>query len=121
MVAVYVPGTSNAPTQPISQPTSRLSGHAGYRPRGENVMQAALLTTKASQPRGVLYPLLVIAAISVIVFSILGAAAIAGWLPRAQSGGQSGGDRPLPQQQGTPVAPSSERATDYRFSGNRHA
>ncbi len=48
-------------------------------------MQAALLTTKASNQRGLLYPLLVIAAISVIIFSVLGAAAIAGWLPRADS------------------------------------
>lgn len=77
-------------------------------------MQAALLTTKASPPRGVLYPLLVIAAISVIVFSILGAAAIAGWLPRAQSVG----DRPLPQQETPVTAPSGERATDYRFADN---
>lgn len=48
-------------------------------------MQAALLTTKASNQRGLLYPLLIIAAISVIIFSVLGAAAIAGWLPRADS------------------------------------
>jgi outer membrane lipoprotein SlyB len=80
-------------------------------------MQAALLTTKASHPRGVLYPLLVIAAISVIVFSILGAAAIAGWLPRAQSGG----DRPLPEQQAPSNGLSGERAADYRVAGNHAA
>jgi len=48
-------------------------------------MQAALLTSKTSSPKGWLYPLLIIAAISVIIFSVLGAAAIAGWLPRAES------------------------------------
>ena len=48
-------------------------------------MQAALLTSKTASQRGWLYPLLIIAAISVIIFSVLGAAAIAGWLPRAES------------------------------------
>ena len=48
-------------------------------------MQAALLTTKAADQRGILYPLLVVAAISVIIFSVLGAAAIVGWLPRSES------------------------------------
>jgi outer membrane lipoprotein SlyB len=48
-------------------------------------MQAALLTSKTSSPRGWLYPLLIFAAISVIILSVLGAAAIAGWLPRAES------------------------------------
>ncbi|HEV7820528.1 MAG TPA: glycine zipper 2TM domain-containing protein [Burkholderiales bacterium] len=80
-------------------------------------MQAALLTTKASHPRGVLYPLLVIAAISVIIFSALGAAAIAGWLPRAQSGG----DRQLPQQQAPTNVPSNERGVDNRVSSNHFA
>lgn len=44
-------------------------------------MQAALLRSKRAGRRGVLYPLLVIVAISVIIFSALGAAALAGWLP----------------------------------------
>jgi hypothetical protein len=48
-------------------------------------MPAALLTSKTSSQKGWLYPLLIIAAISVIIFSVLGAAAIAGWLPRAES------------------------------------
>ena len=48
-------------------------------------MPAALLTTKAADQRGLLYPLLVVAAISVIIFSVLGAAAIAGWFPRSES------------------------------------
>jgi outer membrane lipoprotein SlyB len=78
-------------------------------------MQAALLTTKASNPKGVLYPLLVIAAISVIILSILGAAAIAGWLPRAQSGNE----KSPPQQQGAITAPSTERGGDYRVADNR--
>lgn len=84
-------------------------------------MQAALLTTKASNPKGLLYPLLVIAAISVIIFSVLGAAAIAGWLPRAQSGNQSASDKPLAQTQGAPAAPSVERGTDYRVADSRTA
>jgi len=52
---------------------------------GEFIMPAALLTSKTSSQKGWLYPLLIIAAISVIIFSVLGAAAIAGWLPRAES------------------------------------
>ena len=84
-------------------------------------MQAALLRTKASNPRGLLYPLLVIAAISVIIFSVLGAAAIAGWLPRAQSGNPSATEQPLPQAQGALAAPSVERGADYRVADNRTA
>ena len=80
-------------------------------------MQAALLTRKASNPKGVLYPLLVIAAISVIILSILGAAAIAGWLPRALSGNE----KSPPQQQGAITAPSTERGGDYRVAHNRVA
>jgi len=51
-------------------------------------MQAALLRPKAAHRRGLLYPLLIIAAISVIIFSAMGAAALAGWLPRAESAPQ---------------------------------
>jgi outer membrane lipoprotein SlyB len=80
-------------------------------------MQAALLRTKASNPKGVLYPLLVIAAISVIILSVLGAAAIAGWLPRAQSSNE----KTAPQQQGAITAPSAERGADYRGADNRVA
>jgi outer membrane lipoprotein SlyB len=40
---------------------------------------------RPSQPYGLLYPMMVIAAIAVIVFSILGIASIAGWMPSALS------------------------------------
>ncbi|MDB5867450.1 MAG: hypothetical protein JWO70_5256 [Betaproteobacteria bacterium] len=38
---------------------------------------------------GLLYPLMVIAAVAVIVFSILGIASIAGWMPHAMVGSGS--------------------------------
>ena len=38
---------------------------------------------------GLLYPMMVIAAIAVIVFSILGIASMAGWMPRAMVGTQT--------------------------------
>jgi outer membrane lipoprotein SlyB len=38
------------------------------------------------QRHGLLYPLMVIAAIAVIVFSIVGIAAISGWMPNAMVG-----------------------------------
>lgn len=56
---------------------------------GDAFMQAALLQTKSSHRRGLLYPLLIIAAMSVIIFSAVGAAALAGWLPRAEPAGKS--------------------------------
>lgn len=40
---------------------------------------------RSTQPYGLLYPLMLIAAIAVIVFSILGIATIAGWMPGALS------------------------------------
>lgn len=40
---------------------------------------------RAAQPYGLLYPLMLIAAIAVIVFSMLGIASIAGWMPNALS------------------------------------
>src|SRR3954468_21935576 len=48
-------------------------------------MQAALLQPKKWNRSGLLYPLLVLAALSVIIFSAIGAAALAGWLPRTDS------------------------------------
>jgi len=38
---------------------------------------------RSGQPYGLLYPLMLIAAVAVIVFSILGIASIAGWMPGA--------------------------------------
>ncbi|MEO8440888.1 MAG: hypothetical protein ABI547_00220 [Betaproteobacteria bacterium] len=103
------------------KPVIRYAGAQELALAGENIMQAALLTTKASNPKGLLYPLLVIAAIAVIIFSVLGAAAIAGWLPRAQSGNQSANANSLPQTQRAPAAPSAERGIDYRVADNRTA
>ena len=40
--------------------------------------------------RGLLYPMMVIAAIAVIVFSIVGMVSIAGWMPNALSGSLQG-------------------------------
>ena len=38
---------------------------------------------RSLEPRGLLYPLMVIAAIALIVFSLLGIATITGWMPSA--------------------------------------
>jgi hypothetical protein len=40
---------------------------------------------RQAQPYGLLYPMMLIAAIAVIVFSILGIVSIAGWMPSALS------------------------------------
>jgi hypothetical protein len=40
---------------------------------------------RPAQPYGLLYPLMLIAAIAVIVFSILGIVSIGGWMPNALS------------------------------------
>jgi outer membrane lipoprotein SlyB len=44
------------------------------------------MTRTYSRPPDLLYPMMVIAAIAVIVFSILGIASMAGWMPRAMIG-----------------------------------
>ena len=53
--------------------------------------------------QGLLYPMMVIAAIAVIVFSIVGIAAVSGWMPSSLVGGspaaqsrQDGGTEPRP-------------------------
>lgn len=40
---------------------------------------------RSADGRGLLYPLMVIAAIAVIAFSILGIASMAGWMPKAMA------------------------------------
>jgi hypothetical protein len=45
---------------------------------------------RPAQPYGLLYPMMVIAAIAVIVFSILGIVSIAGWMPSALSAAHAG-------------------------------
>jgi outer membrane lipoprotein SlyB len=48
-------------------------------------MESSMLNMKVWSRNGLLYPMLVIAAISVIVFSVLGVATMTGLLPRAES------------------------------------
>jgi hypothetical protein len=45
---------------------------------------------RPAQPYGLLYPMMLIAAIAVIVFSILGIVSIAGWMPNALSSAHAG-------------------------------
>ena len=49
---------------------------------------------------GLLYPMMVIAAIAVIVFSILGIASIAGWMPNAMVGTGTAIAAQVPMQSG---------------------
>ena len=44
---------------------------------------------RSLESRGLLYPLMVIAAIAVIVFSVLGMATLMGWMPSALANAQS--------------------------------
>ena len=85
-------------------------------PRENPIMQAALLQSKTSHRRGVLYPLLVIAAISVIIFSAIGAASLAGWLPRANSPAHAPGPQKRSEQieRRTTFAPDLERVAEGR-------
>ena len=46
------------------------------------------------QSRGLLYPMMVIAAVAVIVFSLIGIATIAGWMPSALLGSSAVGESP---------------------------
>ncbi len=48
-------------------------------------METALLSKKILDRNGILYPMLVIAAVAVIIFSVLGVATMTGLLPRAES------------------------------------
>lgn len=48
-------------------------------------MHTRLMNMKILSRHGLLYPMLVIAAVSVIIFSALGVATMTGWLPRAES------------------------------------
>ena len=51
----------------------------------ETVMEARTWGKKMLDRNGILYPMLVIAAVSVIIFSMLGIAMMIGLLPRAES------------------------------------
>jgi len=50
-------------------------------------MESSMLNMKVLNRNGLLYPMLVIAAVSVIVFSVFGVATMTGLLPRAESMG----------------------------------
>jgi hypothetical protein len=72
-----------------------------YAGRGESHAERIVMELsqqRSAQPYGLLYPIMLIAAIAVIVFSILGIASIAGWMPGALSAAATGGagDRTLP-------------------------
>jgi len=59
----------------------------------QEIMQTASTAGRAHTPQrrpGILYPVMLIAAIAVIVFSIVGIATMMGWLPSALSGGAAG-------------------------------
>lgn len=47
---------------------------------------------RSPEGRGLLYPLMLIAALAVIAFSILGIASIAGWMPKAMASADALGD-----------------------------
>jgi outer membrane lipoprotein SlyB len=57
----------------------------------------------------VLYPLMLIAAIVLIVFSVLGIATMMGWMPSALSGGEPGAKTPAPVAQNPKVARAADR------------
>ena len=62
---------------------------------------------RSNQPHGVLYPVMLIAAIAVIVFSILGIISIAGWMPSALNASVS---EPRLSREAAALVPVSARA-----------
>jgi outer membrane lipoprotein SlyB len=65
----------------------------------------------ASRKRpGILYPLMLIAAIAVIVFSIVGIATMMGWMPSALSGGDADKDKAASSSSASPGASRSRLA-----------
>jgi hypothetical protein len=73
----------------------------------------------AEKDAGILYPLMLIAATAVIVFSIAGIATMMGWMPSALSGGADAGraqpaaasQQAAPRQVETQAAPRERAAT----------
>ena len=57
-----------------------------------------VLTHDNLQYEGLLYPMMVIAAVAVIVFSLLGMASMSGWMPSALAGGDAAAQLSLPSQ-----------------------
>lgn len=64
----------------------RVAKGAAYRPELKPFMETAnTAVTTAEKRAGILYPAMLIAAIAVIVFSVVGIATMLGWLPSAIS------------------------------------
>ena len=78
------------------------------------------------QRQGLLYPLMVIAAIAVIVFSILGIATISGWVPSTMQGttpagaAPAGGSTPPVRNEPRAAAPILECAECGVIDAVRH-
>jgi outer membrane lipoprotein SlyB len=66
---------------------------------------------RSAQPYGLLYPLMLIAAIAVIVFSILGIATIAGWMPGALSAASAA--QPTPGTTDRTIAAAGRGASTF--------
>ena len=65
--------------------------------------------------QGLLYPLMVIAAIAVIVFSIAGIATIAGWMPNSMlSGTAAGTTKPEPVTPRPAAAPEPRKGAAFQ-------
>ena len=74
-------------------------------------METSLLNRKLSNSNGLLYPMLVIAAVSVIIFSGFGVAMMTGLLPRAESMSESHEVTPHAVTQSKTSVASSQDAT----------
>jgi hypothetical protein len=70
---------------------------------------------RAHQPYGLLYPIMLIAAIAVIVFSILGIVSIAGWMPNALSSATAA--QPRAESPAVPVSARSGAAFECAECG----
>ena len=57
-----------------------------------------VLTQDNLQYEGLLYPMMVIAAVAVIVFSLLGMASMSGWMPNVLAGGSVSTQLSLPSE-----------------------
>ena len=75
-------------------------------------MQLAREYPATPNPDGLLYPMMVIAAIAVIVFSIAGIATITGWMPNAMRGLDVVATEPQPAAAETPSAATAVPMTD---------
>lgn len=70
---------------------------------------------RQAQPYGLLYPMMLIAAIAVIVFSILGIVSIGGWMPNALSAAAAA--QPQAESPAVPVPARSAAAFECAECG----